>query len=164
MANGKRRMSLFRMPSLGSDMAGATLIEWLVTPGTQVHRGDIIAVVETEKGAIEIEVFEDGFLDQWLVPLGTTVAVGTPIAMIRSGDDPDMPQPVDPSPVPIPPETAQRGLGNLPPVGRRDRPAKRSPFPRDRIPSCCSSIHHQSAIRRSVRSRHRVAAQTGRPC
>ena len=36
-------MSLFRMPSLGSDMEGATLIEWLVAPGAEVHRGDLIA-------------------------------------------------------------------------------------------------------------------------
>ena len=38
------------MPSLGTDMEAGTLVEWLVNPVTHVKRGDIIAVVETEKG------------------------------------------------------------------------------------------------------------------
>ena len=63
-------MSLFRMPSLGSDMERATLIEWLVEPGATVRRGDLIAVVETDKGAIEIEVFINGRLGACLVQLG----------------------------------------------------------------------------------------------
>jgi len=48
-------MSEFCMPSLGSDMEDGTLIEWEKQPGDTVHRGDVIAVVETQKGAIEIE-------------------------------------------------------------------------------------------------------------
>ena len=47
------------MPSLGADMDEGTLVEWLVAPGDAVHRGDIVAVVDTAKSAIEIEVFED---------------------------------------------------------------------------------------------------------
>jgi len=47
----------FRMPSLGADMEAGTLVQWLVKPGDKVKRGDVIAVVETQKGAIEIEVF-----------------------------------------------------------------------------------------------------------
>lgn len=53
-------MSVFRMPSLGADMEDGKLVEWLVAPGDHVARGDIIAVVETQKGAIEIEIFEPG--------------------------------------------------------------------------------------------------------
>ena len=45
----------FRMPTLGADMEAGTLVEWLKKPGDAVARGDIIAVVDTEKGAIEIE-------------------------------------------------------------------------------------------------------------
>ena len=54
----------FRMPSLGADMEAGTLVEWLVKPGDQVKRGDVVAVVETQKGAIEIEVFEAGKIEQ----------------------------------------------------------------------------------------------------
>ena len=58
------------MPSLGTDMEAGTLVEWLVQPGAHVKRGDIIAVVETEKGIIDIEVFETGVVEQLLVAAG----------------------------------------------------------------------------------------------
>ena len=69
-------MGEFRMPSLGADMDEGTLVEWLVAPGDTVHRGDIVAVVDTAKSAIEIEVFEDGVVEELLVRAGTTVPVG----------------------------------------------------------------------------------------
>ena len=68
------------MPSLGADMEAGTLVEWLVKPGDRVKRGDIVAVVETQKGAIEIEVFETGRIEQILVDLDSKVPVGTPLA------------------------------------------------------------------------------------
>ena len=74
----------FRMPSLGADMEAGTLVEWLVKPGDRVKRGDVVAVVETQKGAIEIEIFETGRIEQILVDLGTKVPVGTPLARIRT--------------------------------------------------------------------------------
>jgi pyruvate dehydrogenase E2 component (dihydrolipoamide acetyltransferase) len=79
-------MSLFRMPSLGSDMKGGTLVEWLLAPGAQVRRGDIVAVVETQKGAIEIEAFTSGRLVRHLAELGATVPVGGPLAEIDDGE------------------------------------------------------------------------------
>ena len=79
-------MSEFRMPSLGADMDEGTLVEWLVAAGDPVHRGDIVAVVDTAKSAIEIEVFEDGVVDELLVPLGTTVPVGAALARLRSAE------------------------------------------------------------------------------
>ena len=50
-------MAEFRMPSLGADMEAGRLIEWRVHPGDVVKRGDIVAVVDTEKAAIEVEIF-----------------------------------------------------------------------------------------------------------
>jgi pyruvate dehydrogenase E2 component (dihydrolipoamide acetyltransferase) len=78
-------MTEFLMPSLGADMEAGTLVEWLVQPGSTVSRGDIIAVVETQKGAIEIEVFQNGTVDSLLVDPGSTVPVGTPLAVIADG-------------------------------------------------------------------------------
>lgn len=75
-------MGLFKMPSLGSDMEDGTLVEWLVGAGQPVKRGDIIAVVETQKGAIEIEIFETGTIGRLLVQEGETVPVGTPMAEV----------------------------------------------------------------------------------
>jgi pyruvate dehydrogenase E2 component (dihydrolipoamide acetyltransferase) len=74
----------FRMPSLGADMEAGTLVQWLVKPGDHVKHGDIIAVVETQKGAIEIETFQTGVIEKILVDVGTKVPVGTPLAEIRA--------------------------------------------------------------------------------
>ena len=79
-------MSEFRMPSLGADMEAGTLVEWLKHPGEPVARGDVIAVVETQKGAIEVEVFDQGTIAELLVEEGTTVPVGTPLALIDGGE------------------------------------------------------------------------------
>ena len=70
------------MPSLGADMTEGTLLEWFVHPGDTVHRGDIVAVVDTSKSAIDIEVFEDGVVERLLVEPGTTIDVGTPMAIL----------------------------------------------------------------------------------
>ena len=75
-------MAEFRMPSLGADMDVGTIVEWLVKPGDAVHRGQIVAVVDTAKAAIEIEAFEEGVLEEILIGVGVQVPVGTPLAMI----------------------------------------------------------------------------------
>ena len=74
----------FHMPSLGADMEAGTLVEWLVKPGDWVKRGDIVAVVETQKGAIEIETFQAGQIEKILVDLKSKVPVGTPLAQISN--------------------------------------------------------------------------------
>lgn len=77
----------FRMPSLGADMEAGTLVQWLKKPGDPLKRGDIIAVVDTEKGAIEVEVFNDGVLDRTALQLGEKVPVGTVLAFIRGVEE-----------------------------------------------------------------------------
>jgi len=75
-------MGLFKMPSLGADMEAGKLVEWMIAPGDEVKKGDTVAVVETQKGAIEIETFEAGTVGKLLVEVGETVPVGTPLAEI----------------------------------------------------------------------------------
>lgn len=70
------------MPSLGADMESGRVLEWRVHAGDLVHRGDIVAVIDTEKSDIDVEVFEDGVIEELLVEVGTEVAVGTPLARI----------------------------------------------------------------------------------
>jgi pyruvate dehydrogenase E2 component (dihydrolipoamide acetyltransferase) len=72
------------MPLLGADMVAGTLTEWYKHPGDSLRRGDIIAAVDTDKGSIDVEVFEDGVLEQIVVAEGQKVPVGTLLAMIRS--------------------------------------------------------------------------------
>jgi pyruvate dehydrogenase E2 component (dihydrolipoyllysine-residue acetyltransferase) len=97
----------FRMPSLGADMEAGTLVEWLVKPGDWVKRGDIVAVVETQKGAIEIETFQAGQIEKILVDLKSKVPVGTPLAQIRTELEGKLaaaaPPPAVPPAVPVPP-------------------------------------------------------------
>jgi pyruvate dehydrogenase E2 component (dihydrolipoamide acetyltransferase) len=113
-------MSEFRMPSLGADMEAGTLVEWLKHPGDAIRRGDIVAVVETQKGAIEVEIFEDGIIDRLLVEPGRTVPVGTPLAMIRSSVEAP-PVAVAPvlAPEPKAPAPPSQALAPPPPGERR---------------------------------------------
>ncbi len=77
----------FKMPSLGADMEAGTLVEWLVKPGDHVKRGDIIAEVDTQKGLIDIEVFEEGTISELLVNPNEKVPVGTKLALIDQGKE-----------------------------------------------------------------------------
>ena len=72
------------MPSLGADMDRGTVVEWRVAPGDQVHRGDIVAVIDTDKADIDVEIFEDGVIERIVVPVGEEVEVGTLLATITA--------------------------------------------------------------------------------
>jgi pyruvate dehydrogenase E2 component (dihydrolipoamide acetyltransferase) len=74
----------FKMPALGADMDEGTLDEWLVKPGDSVTRGQVVAVVETTKAAVEIECWQEGTVHELLVPIGETVQVGTPLATLSA--------------------------------------------------------------------------------
>ena len=116
------------MPSLGADMVDGTLVEWLVAPGQEVAAGSVVAVVETQKGAIEIEIFEPARFVTLLAAPGAVVPVGQPLAEIESlgagakTAAPAAPKPAAPS---RPPPS------RAPPGSPRCRP-------RPRCSSCCS--------------------------
>lgn len=103
----------FHMPSLGADMEDGIVTEWLVAPGDAVHRGQVIAVVETDKSDIEVEIFLDGTVAELLVPEGERVEVGTPIARIArigatppAGSEPVPPADTSGDTAPTPPTTS----------------------------------------------------------
>jgi pyruvate dehydrogenase E2 component (dihydrolipoamide acetyltransferase) len=96
-------MADFVMPSLGADMESGVLLEWRVKPGDAVTRGDIVAVVDTSKAEIEVEIFEDGVIDSLLVEEGTRVPVGAPLASLREAGAQSAPRSATPTPVPTPP-------------------------------------------------------------
>lgn len=73
-----------KMPSFGADMATGTLVEWLVKQGDSIKRGSVIAVIDTHKGAIDLDLFEDAVIEALLVEEGQQVTVGTPIARLRA--------------------------------------------------------------------------------
>jgi pyruvate dehydrogenase E2 component (dihydrolipoamide acetyltransferase) len=75
-------MSDFVMPSLGADMESAKVSEWLVKPGDAVKKGDVVAVVETHKGAIEVEIFQEGTIAELCAKEGDDVPVGGLLARL----------------------------------------------------------------------------------
>ena len=79
------------MPFLGADTDEGTLVEWRVKPGDRVARGDIVALVETQKGLVEVEIFQSGVVESLAAEPGTTLPVGALLAMIRQ--DGAAPQP-----------------------------------------------------------------------
>jgi pyruvate dehydrogenase E2 component (dihydrolipoamide acetyltransferase) len=93
-------LSDFLMPSLGADMDKGTVVEWLKKPGDRIAHGEVVAVVETQKGAFEIEVFEEGVLAEILVPVGTEAPVGAVLARLDGVGA--APRPVAPKPAPPP--------------------------------------------------------------
>ena len=74
-------MADFLMPALGADMETGRVVQWLVAPGATVKSGDVVAVVETHKGAIDVEIFLDGVIHD-LVPLNTPLPVGAVLARV----------------------------------------------------------------------------------
>ena len=77
----------FKMPALGADMDEGTLNEWLVKPGDTVTRGQVVAVVETTKAAVEVECWQEGVVHELVVPVGDTVKVGTVLAtLLEAGE------------------------------------------------------------------------------
>ena len=78
-------MPEFLMPRLGADMTAGKVVTWLKQPGERIERGDIIAIVETDKANVDVESFIAGVLEKILVqPGGDPLPVGTPLALIRS--------------------------------------------------------------------------------
>ena len=76
-------MGEFRMPSLGADMTHGTLVQWNVKPGDAVKRGDIVAIVGTDKADIEVEVYETGTVRTLIAQPGEKLPVGAPLALLE---------------------------------------------------------------------------------
>jgi len=82
----------FKLPSLGADMDEGTLLEWKVAPGDRVHKGQVVAVVDTSKAAIDIEIWQDGTVQDLQVQPGTKVPVGAVLATMRAPGEPTVPR------------------------------------------------------------------------
>lgn len=94
----------FKLPSLGADMDEGTLLTWHVKPGDAIKRGQVVAVVDTSKAAVDVEIWHDGVVAELLVQPGSKVPVGTVLAtLLEPGEQPaaaTKPAPVSTSPSP----------------------------------------------------------------
>jgi pyruvate dehydrogenase E2 component (dihydrolipoamide acetyltransferase) len=72
----------FKLPSLGADMDEGKLLEWRVKPGDAVKRGQVVAVVDTSKAAVDVEIWHDGVVHELRVAVGEKVPVDTVLATL----------------------------------------------------------------------------------
>lgn len=134
-------MGDFLMPSLGADMEHGKIVEWLVKRGDYVRRGDLVAVVDTDKTVMDVESFQEGVVADLLVGIGETVPVGTPLAVITQ----------TPAEVGAPVRAA-------PPAGAPSKPAALTPRPPEPVgptagPPIAPPVRHLA---------HRLGVDTGR--
>jgi pyruvate dehydrogenase E2 component (dihydrolipoamide acetyltransferase) len=73
---------ILRMPEIAANAVEATLASWLLAEGSPFTTGQSLAVVETEKAAVDLEAESDGVLLRLLVQDGAQVDVGSPIALV----------------------------------------------------------------------------------
>ena len=81
----------FKLPSLGADMDEGTLLTWQVKPGDSVKRGQIVAVVDTSKAAVDVEIWHDGIVQELRVQPGEKIPVGTILATLQEVGEPATP-------------------------------------------------------------------------
>jgi pyruvate dehydrogenase E2 component (dihydrolipoamide acetyltransferase) len=151
---------LFRMPVLGADMTEGRVAEWLVEPGQAVERGQLVAVIETDKSDIEVEVFEPCVFEEFLVHLGDAVPVGEPIARVRPLDGTESATGSTPEPATEPPhELSTPAAGEAPTpvaaVTQKERP------PVAASTSRAAPLRPRSDGRRVTPRARRLAAERG---
>lgn len=99
----------FRLPSLGADMDAGKLLEWTVKPGDAVRKGQVVAVVDTAKAAIDVEIWQDGTVFELLVEPGERIPVGTVLAtLLEPGEQPGELHPRPPGRARISPAARKR--------------------------------------------------------
>ena len=116
------------MPRLSDTMQEGVLSQWLKSEGDIVHRGDILAEIETDKATMELEAYDDGVLERQLVAEGSTVPIGQPIAVIGHGSTSGSTTPDTPAPTASPVVTPSQASTSEPaahrslPTGDQPRP------------------------------------------
>ncbi|MBL8070795.1 MAG: 2-oxo acid dehydrogenase subunit E2 [Nitrospira sp.] len=100
-------MAEFLMPTLGADMTDGTLVQWKKKEGDRITKGEIIAEVDTEKAAIDVESHFTGIIERLITRPGDKIPVGTVMAIIREEGRPTAsvasPRTVAVPPAPPPP-------------------------------------------------------------
>ncbi len=144
------------MPALGADMDEGTVLEWLVKPGDEVHKGDVIAVIDTAKSAIDVESFFTGTVERLVTGVGQTVPVGTVLATITEAPaQPAAPQPAGPSAELEGPEWPAAPQPPGLPAERKgpERPRPAAPHKREKKIVAAEQVHPAVTISPLIRKR-----------
>lgn len=116
------------VPDLGATGGDVHLQRWLVEPGDQVQAGQPLYLVETDKATVEVESFRHGVVHSLLVEAGSSVSLGSVVALIADSMEEELPQlPVeevraesDPLPASVPsPNKERNGRILASPLARR---------------------------------------------
>jgi len=75
---------IVKMPKWGLSMEEGTITEWMVEPGENVARGEVLASVESEKAEMDLPSPVAGVFAKALVEEGETVDVGTEVCVIAA--------------------------------------------------------------------------------
>ena len=127
------------MPALSPTMEEGKLAKWHVKEGDEVHAGDVIAEIETDKATMEFEAADDGRIGKILVPEGTEgVKVNTPIAvLIGEGETAAVAEPKPrprptpaKAPAPAPKEPMPEAVKPAPVEGKKEDRVFASPLAR----------------------------------
>src|SRR5437868_13078030 len=108
------------MPALSPTMEEGKLAKWLVKEGDEVHSGDVLAEIETDKATMEFEAVDEGRIGEILVPEGSEgVKVNQPIAvLLGEGEDQSAaaapsPKKAAPAKEAAPPQKPSAGNGEI---------------------------------------------------
>ncbi|MEA2644217.1 MAG: hypothetical protein QOG08_1243 [Chloroflexota bacterium] len=74
------------MPKLSDTMEEGTVLEWKKKDGEEVHKGDVLAEVESDKATFDLEAEDDGVLSI-KVEKGVPAKIGAPIATIGAAGE-----------------------------------------------------------------------------
>lgn len=85
----------FAMPKWGIEMTEGVVAEWMVAEGVPFRKGDLLALIETDKITNEVEAEADGMFPRLLAEKGGTYQVGELIAVLAGPDDSPSAEEVD---------------------------------------------------------------------
>ena len=150
------------MPQMGYDMQEGTVLRWLKGEGDAVANGEPIAEIETDKAVVEFESYADGIIHRIIVPAGTTVPVGQPIAVVggqeesievsASPSDDAVADEVDSAPVEEEPDDAPSAAIPMPPASTTisEEESSAEPAPETEQPPAPAAPLRASPIARRI--------------
>lgn len=97
------------MPRLSDTMTEGSIGQWLKSENDEVHRGDVLAEIETDKAVMDLECYSDGILQKILVPPGQVVSIGELIAVIGAAGSTGDPTSDSPAPAAAEPSSPMPG-------------------------------------------------------
>jgi len=143
------------MPALSPTMTEGKLAKWLKNVGDDVHAGDVIAEIETDKATMEVEAVDEGKLTEILVDEGTEgIAVNTPIAVLAGNGEDTSASPGGAAPA-SPPRREEA------PAAQREPSPKRAEAPMPKVAAEAEDM--RSIAKQAAEGQRKEAVETASP-